>query len=292
MKHFQKVGLILSDESSAKVRAVVDYTRKILEANGCHIVEVNNRQYRSEKEYPEAVLEKLRDRDLFIGFGGDGTFLGIARKVLHLNIPILGVNLGRIGFLVDLDVEAIGKNLEDILNGRYTRENRSLLRSGINGDWGEGSLALNDVVIHKTDVSRLIELDVYVDERYLTTYRADGLIFSTPTGSTAYSLSTGGPLLYPTLPAIIIAPICPHTFSHRPIVLPANSSIRVALNDEMKYPLNVTCDGQEVFEFRKEDYLKIETCRNDLTMIHPLDYSFFNILKEKLSWGHQPMQRR
>ncbi len=291
MKHFQKVGLILSDADSQPVQEIVEYTKRILIANGCRTIEVNNLQYREKRAYPNEILAQLGDCDLFIIFGGDGTFLGIARKVLRLQIPILGVNLGRIGFLVDLDVEAIEENLEDILNGLYTRENRFLLKAYIGEQKERCSLALNDVVIHKTDLSRLIELDLFVDNQYVTTYRADGLIFSTPTGSTAYALSTGGPLIYPTLPAIVIAPICPHTFSHRPIVLPANSNITVRLNREMRYPVNVTCDGQELFEFNLGDALTIESCKTDLTMIHPLEYSFFNILKEKLSWGQPPIER-
>lgn len=285
MKHFQNIGLILSDENSPEVREVVERTKRILDDNGCRYYEVDNLPYRSTA-YPENVMQRLGACDLLIVFGGDGTFLGIARKVHALNVPLLGVNLGHLGFLVDLDQKAVRENLENILNGEYTRENRFLLSMRINEELM--SLAMNDVVIHKTQLSRLIELDVNVNGEYLTSYRADGLIFSTPTGSTAYSLSTGGPIIYPTLPAILIAPICPHTFSHRPIVLPSSSAITIQHHPSMEKPVNVTCDGQELFTLKKEDRLSINSNEFDITLIHPLEYSFFSILKEKLSWGLQP----
>ncbi len=291
MKNFQKIGLILSNEASPEVVDVVERTKAILDKNNSTYVEVDNKKYRQEWSYPAPILAKLAKCDLIIAFGGDGTFLGIARKINHLNIPVLGVNLGRLGFLTDLDEQAIQENLESILRGEYTREKRFLLHADIEGR--AQSLAMNDVVIHKSELSRMIELDVYVDDQYLSSYRADGLIFSTPTGSTAYSLSTGGPIIYPTLPAILIAPICPHTFSHRPLVIPSNSKIKVVISEEgTDEHVNVTCDGQELFTLSKEGELNIACAGNPITLIHPLDYSFFTILREKLNWGHQPNSRR
>lgn len=290
MKNFQKIGLILSNQASPEVVDVVERTKAILNKNDSAYVEVDNKKYRQDSRYPEEILTPLSRCDLIIAFGGDGTFLGIARKINHLNIPVLGVNLGRLGFLTDLDEQAIQENLESILKGEYTRESRFLLQADIEGR--AHSLAMNDVVIHKSELSRMIELDVYVDDQYLSSYRADGLIFSTPTGSTAYSLSTGGPIIYPTLPAILIAPICPHTFSHRPLVIPSSSKIRVVISEGADNYVNVTCDGQELFTLSQEETLTIECAGNPITIIHPLEYSFFTILREKLNWGHQPNSRR
>lgn len=282
MKHFQTIGLILSDINSVAVRSVVEYAKEILNDNHCDYYEVNNKLYR-HRDYPEGVIRKLKECDLLIFFGGDGTFLGLARRVHHLNIPILGVNLGTLGFLVDLDQAAVQENLKNILKGQYTKERRDLLTMRINGE--PRGLALNDVVLHKTRLSRLIELDVYVDNEFLTNYRADGLIFATPTGSTAYSLSVGGPILYPTLSTLLVSPISPHTFSHRPIVLPSSSLFVVRHHHSMEKPVNVTCDGQELFIFNREDELSVKSGESSVTLIHPLEYSFFSILKEKLGWG-------
>ena len=200
------------------------------------------------------------------------------------------MNLGRLGFLTDVDQKTLQTHLSAILEGDVAYEERFLLKASIDNQLR--SYAMNDVVIHKTELSRLIEIDVYVNDHYLSTYRSDGLILATPTGSTAYSLSTGGPIMYPTLPAIVLSPICPHTFSHRPLVIPANCKIDVVTSDREKAPVNVTCDGQELFTLSGDERLTIEPSDNLLTLLHSKDYHYFSILREKLNWGNQPNIRR
>lgn len=290
MKKFQKIALILSNKESKEVQEAILCTKKIMDERGVSYFEVDNFEHRLELSYPDSIVKEIAKCDLIIAFGGDGTFLGIARKVHHLKIPVLGVNLGRLGFLTDIDQKALQMRLVEILDGKRVYEERFLLKAMINNDFR--SYAMNDVVIHKTELSRLIEIDVYVNDQYLSTYRADGLILATPTGSTAYSLSTGGPIMYPTLPAIVISPICPHTLSHRPLVVPANSKIRVVTSDREVSPVNVTCDGQELFTLASDEHLTIEPSEALLTLVHSEDYRYFSILREKLHWGNQPNTRR
>ncbi|GHA02973.1 NAD(+) kinase [Ignatzschineria ureiclastica] len=290
MKKIQKIALILGNRESQEIQEAVTYTKEIIASHQLECFEVDNFGYRGNLTYPEPIMQAISETDLIIVFGGDGTFLGIARKVHQFNIPLLGVNLGRLGFLTDLDQQSLSEHLSEIIVGDVQFEERFLLKASIDGDFR--SFAMNDVVIHKTELSRLIEIDVYVDQQYLSTYRSDGLILATPTGSTAYSLSTGGPIIYPTLPAIVLSPICPHTFSHRPLVIPSNSRIDVVISDREKNPVNITCDGQELFTLSSGETLTIEPSDHLLTLLHSKDYHYFSILKEKLNWGNQPNVRR
>ncbi len=290
MKKIQKIALILSNKESSEVQEAAARAKNIMDENGVSYFEVDNYRYRSDLEYPAEIMAQIAQVDLIIAFGGDGTFLGIARKVHHFNIPILGVNLGRLGFLTDIDQRTIHTYLYEILEGKVLFEERFLLKASLDRDFR--SFAMNDVVIHKTELSRLIEIDVYVNDRYLSTYRADGLILATPTGSTAYSLSTGGPIVYPTLPAIVISPVCPHTLSHRPLVVPSSSKITVITSDRERAPVNVTCDGQELFTLSAGQVLTIEQSEFPLTLLHSKDYHYFSTLREKLNWGNQPNIRR
>lgn len=290
MRKFQKIALILSNKESLEIQEAVARTKAIMDASGASYFEVNNLEYRNKLQYPLEIMGAISECDLIIAFGGDGTFLGIARKVHTLNIPVLGVNLGRLGFLTDIDQKMLHTHLSRILAGDVNYEERFLLKASIDDEFR--SFAMNDVVIHKTELSRLIEIDVYVNDYYLSTYRSDGLILATPTGSTAYSLSTGGPIMYPTLPAIVISPICPHTFSHRPLVIPANCKIDVVTSDREKEPVHVTCDGQELFSLSDGERLTIEPSEHLLTLLHSEDYHYFSILREKLNWGNQPNNRR
>lgn len=290
MRKFQKIALILSNKESLEIQEAVARTKAIMDASGASYFEVNNLEYRNKLQYPLEIMGAISECDLIIAFGGDGTFLGIARKVHTLNIPVLGVNLGRLGFLTDIDQKMLHTHLSRILAGDVNYEERFLLKASIDDELR--SFAMNDVVIHKTELSRLIEIDVYVNDYYLSTYRSDGLILATPTGSTAYSLSTGGPIMYPTLPAIVISPICPHTFSHRPLVIPANCKIDVVTSDREKEPVHVTCDGQELFSLSEGERLTIEPSEHLLTLLHSEDYHYFSILREKLNWGNQPNNRR
>ncbi|GBU10018.1 NAD kinase [Gammaproteobacteria bacterium] len=254
----------------------------------------NEGLYYNNQETIDAAAILGNNCDLIIIFGGDGTFLSAARALHQFKIPLLGVNLGRLGFLADLSKTHLKTGLIEILEGKFIEEPRLLLNVQIKQTGFDelSSLALNEVVIHQTDLARMIELNVFVNDEFLTTYWADGLIISSPTGSTAYALSTGGPLMYPTLPAILMAPICPHTFSHRPIVIPSSAKVRIELAKNSKSSVKVTCDGQVLMPFNYGASLELNTQDEDLCLLHPSDYSYFSILREKLKWGHHPLHER
>lgn len=292
MSYFKTIGLIgkyRNEESSILIEKLANWLRDqnvvVRSISGIH---------HSDSATIKAAHALGAHCDLIIILGGDGTFLSAARELHTYNVPLLGVNMGRLGFLADLSQDHLDIALIEILNGQFMEEPRLLLNADIHNLQGAKtcSLALNEVVIHQADVARMIQLDVYVNDQFLTSYWADGLIISTPTGSTAYALSTGGPLIYPTLPAILIAPICPHTFSHRPIVIPADSRLRISLAKNPETAVKVTCDGQKLMPFEFGALLNISSAPDMLHLIHPREYNYFGILRAKLNWGHRPTHER
>jgi NAD+ kinase len=226
--------------------------------------------------------------DLVIVLGGDGTLLSVARLVEGKNIPILGVNLGGLGFLTEITLEELYPFLEKILTGDYQVSERMLLNTHIHrqGERVTQYPVLNDVVINKGALARIIELEVFIDKAYVNTFRADGLIVSTPTGSTAYSLAAGGPIIHPTLDVLIINPICPHMLSNRPIVVPADTKIEVILKSEME-DVHVTLDGQVGFALRYRDIVEIRKAPNKIRLIRSPSRDYYQIWRTKLKWGER-----
>ncbi len=230
-----------------------------------------------------------KECDLVIVVGGDGTLLNAARSLNDYNIPLLGVNLGRLGFLVDVHRDRMLEAIEEILNGVYTEEHRFLLHTSIErqGEIISESNAFNDVAIHKSHVARMIELECYVDQSFVSTMRADGLVISTPTGSTAYALSAGGPVLHPSLNAITLVPICAHTLSNRPIVVGGDSEILIHVRENAPSEVLVSCDGQIGLNLLIGDTLIIKKKANPVRLLHPANYDYFEILRAKLHWGEK-----
>jgi NAD+ kinase len=228
--------------------------------------------------------------DLAIVLGGDGTLLNAARSLVDFQVPLLGINLGRLGFLAAVSPSEIPHSLEEILRGAFREETRSLLHVAINRDDEivAQSDALNDVVVHKRDVARMVEVDTYVNGQFLNVYRADGLIIATPTGSTAYALSGGGPIVHPALETVVLVPICPHSLTHRPIVLGADSEITVLLNVSNTTSTQVTCDGQISLPMEPGDRVVIGKKPSKLKLIHPNNHNYFQLLRAKLGWGAHP----
>ena len=225
--------------------------------------------------------------DLLLVLGGDGTLLSMARLVGDLGVPILGVNLGGLGFLTALTKEELFPALEAFLAGGLVIEERVMLAAQV---WRQGELlseyaALNDVVITKSAMSRIINLAVSVDGQFATAYRADGLIISTPTGSTAYCLSAGGPIVFPTMPAIVLTPICSHTLTNRPIVLPADQRIEVTLQSDQDVML--TLDGQVGFALKEADVVAISQATARIRLLRFPQKHFFSVLRTKLKWGER-----
>ena len=242
---------------------------------------------------PEAVFSRRElagHCDLAIVVGGDGTLLNAARSLAGADVPVLGVNLGRLGFLTDVSPDDMHERLNEIFAGQYEEEHRSLLHASVNRDGQtiNESDALNDVVIHKWDIARMIEIETSINGRFLNSLRADGLIVSTPTGSTAYALSGGGPILDPALEALVLVPICPHTLSNRPIVVSDQVKIEIVLHGEDSTKAQITCDGQVNFELMSGDKVRIRRKDHDLRLIHPQKHDHFDIMRKKLRWGEQP----
>ena len=226
--------------------------------------------------------------DLLIVLGGDGTLLAVARAVGEAGIPILGVNLGTLGFLAEIAREELYPALEEVLAGRYVAEEHMRLDVAVERDGARRGryLALNDAVIARsTAPSRVIDLDTRADGVDVTTYHADGLIAATPTGSSAYSLSAGGPLLLPTFHAILLTPICPHTLSQRPLVLPADSDIEIRVRDVRGGEVHLTVDGQVGCDLYEGDRVLVTRSPNPVRMLVPPRRNRYKAMREKLGWG-------
>jgi NAD+ kinase len=225
--------------------------------------------------------------DLAIVVGGDGTLLRAARHFVDHKTPLLGVNLGRLGFLVDITPDDIGRCLSAVLDGNYEEDARFLLHARV-GD-GPPLLAFNDVVLHKWNIARMIEFETWIDGRFVYTQRSDGLIISTPTGSTAYALSGGGPLLTPSLQAIALVPICPHTLSNRPIVVDAASTIEISVCGATDpADVRITSDGASIMHIDHGEKLTVRRHDTPVRLLHPVGHDHFNVLRAKLGWGELP----
>jgi len=238
-------------------------------------------------------IDTLRDQiipdlDILIILGGDGTLLHVADKAAQYSIPVIGINLGNLGFLTELTEDESESALEKIISGSVTMENRLMLKARLlrDGSISGYRYALNDVVINKSPLDRLLRLSTSADGDHITTYKADGLIFSTPTGSTAYSLSAGGPLVHPGLATILVTPICPFMLSSRPIILPPDKIInsRFAI-DSTGNNAHIIIDGQDAWEMLPGDILEIQTAEHPLQLIISTKRDYFTILRNKLKWG-------
>lgn len=254
-------------------------------AKGLHVcVESNTAAYVEREGFEQASLEKIGSKaDLVIVMGGDGTMLSVGRALRETGVPLIGINRGRLGFLTDLQTDQMLDEIDEILQGHFQLESRMLLHSVVTraGSQILPVVALNDIVIKSA--FRLIELEVHVDGQFVSRQRSDGLILTTPTGTTAYGLSAGGPIMHPDLEAISIVPISPHTLSYRPITVPADSVIEVivvsAADAQMSY------DGQGQFPLAAGDHVRIERAEQSIRLVHPQDYCYFDMLRNKLNWG-------
>ncbi len=225
--------------------------------------------------------------DLAIVIGGDGTILNAVRSLAHAHVPLLGINVGRLGFLADISPQELETSLDEILNGSYREEQRFLLEMQVFRDNKlifEGD-AFNDVVVHIRDVARMIEFETRINDEFVNHQRADGIVVSTPTGSTAYALSSGGPILHATLDAITLVPISPHTLSSRPLVVHADSQINILICNTKEGIAQATCDGHLSTDVHVGDHIKIKRKQEKITLLHPKHYSYFEILRAKLHWS-------
>jgi NAD+ kinase len=224
--------------------------------------------------------------EMIIVLGGDGTLLSIARLVGDHDVPILGVNLGGLGFLTEITLEELYRVLEKVIQGDFITNERVILNAAIirRGERMAEFTVLNDAVINKGALARIIDLETTINGEYLTTFKSDGLIISTPTGSTAYNLSAGGPIVYPSLHCIIVTPICPHTLTNRPIVIPDDVEIQAILKTKQQEVI-LTLDGQQGFSLEFEDVVEVKKAENRILLIKSPYRHYFEVLREKLKWG-------
>ena len=286
---FSNVGLI-GKYGDPSVADTLLRLAGFLKNRDCKVwLEASTAKHISEHSLTTADFDEIGQKcDLAITVGGDGTLLHSARSLVDHNIALLGVNLGRLGFLVDVSPDHIEKQLDEVMSGNYVEEQRIMLTATIkneNEPEPRVSDAFNDVVVHKWEVARMIEAETYIDGRLLNTMRSDGLIISTPTGSTAYALSGGGPILAPDMDAIVLVPICPHSMSYRPIVLDGGSKIEVLVKDYPHSHAQVTCDGQINMGLVSGDKIQIERKPTRVRIIHPPGHDHYHVLREKLHWS-------
>ncbi|MCP4706695.1 MAG: NAD(+)/NADH kinase [candidate division Zixibacteria bacterium] len=233
--------------------------------------------------------ELVNNCDIVISLGGDGTILATARTLDKSEIPILGINLGSLGFLTQITPDDLESALKRVVSGSYQIEKRMVMQSQvIDGDKMTLPYALNDVVIDKGSVSRVINLSLYADGEYISSYTADGMVIATPTGSTAYSLATGGPILKPTMDALIVSPISPFSLTSRPLVFPAETNLEVRIRSEHGSAL-LTIDGQVATKFSPQGTIQVSKAAHSVRFIRFPENSFFDILRQKLHWGKLPV---
>jgi NAD+ kinase len=226
--------------------------------------------------------------DIIVVLGGDGTMLSVCRLVGDKGIPILGVNIGGLGFLTEVQKDELYEFFENVLAGECPLEERIMLTTYVhrNNERIAEYIVMNDVVVNKGALARIIDLETYINHAYVTTFKADGLIVSTPTGSTAYALSAGGPILYPTLSSIVLAPICPHTLTNRPIVLPDDVIIEIILRSQTE-DVFLTLDGQVGFPLKLNDIVEVRKSPFKTKLLTPCKKDYFQILRTKLKWGER-----
>ena len=282
---FKTVGLI-GKYKSPEIAAPLLRLADILEARGVRvIIDGLTAQHISEHRFPVCTLEEIgRDAQLAIVLGGDGTMLNIARVLAPFDVALVGVNQGRLGFLTDISIDTMRETIGAILDGDCVTEERMLVEAEVfsGGDKAFGVLAFNDVVVSKGLKGSMIEFEVRIDGRFLYALRGDGLIVATPTGSTAYALSAGGPIIHPALAALALVPICPHTFSSRPIVLGGDSTVEIAIRSAAD--ARVHFDSHSHFDLVNGDRIVVRRYRHTIRLLHPAGHDYYGMLREKLHW--------
>lgn len=244
---------------------------------------------KAKTEYQYSLTEIGEQADLAIVVGGDGYMLGAARVLACYDVGVIGVNRGNLGFLTDLSPDNLFEPLEKILSGESTSEQRFLIEAQVfrHNQLKSSNSAVNEAVLHAGQVASMIEFEVYIDNKFMFSQRSDGLIISTPTGSTAYSMSAGGPIMTPNLNALSLVPMFPHTLTSRPIVVDGDSEIKLLLADSNDKDLQVSCDGHIILSALPGDEILIKKAQYPLRLIHPLDHNYFSVLRNKLNWGNK-----
>ena len=285
---FNTIGIITKPEAET-ARRTLQTLCEFLKTKNCKVIlDQSIPDTVNDCDFKKASREEIgKQCDLAIVVGGDGTILNAVRSLSHTQVPLLGINVGRLGFLADISPEELETSLEEILDGSYREEQRFLLEMQVIRDNKvifEGD-AFNDVVVHIRDVARMIEFETRINDEFVNHQRADGIVVSTPTGSTAYALSAGGPILHATLNAITLVPISPHTLSSRPLVINSDSQIKILICNTKDGIAQATCDGHLSTDVHVGDHIKIKRKADKITLLHPNQHSYFEILRAKLHWS-------
>ncbi|MGV0033515.1 MAG: NAD(+) kinase [Candidatus Azotimanducaceae bacterium WSBS_2022_MAG_OTU7] len=222
--------------------------------------------------------------DLLIAVGGDGNILSTARVMAPFGVPILGINRGKLGFLADVSPEEIEARLDEVLSGDYTTEEHFLLEGEVEGH-DEVPCALNEILIHSANMPKMIEAELYVNDQFVYTLNSDGLIVSSPTGSTAYALSAGGPIMHPSLDAVVLVPMFPHSLNNRPLVVPGGDEIRIVIGSDTQMKAKVSFDSHLEFQIEPGESLIIRKKKERLLLVHPPGHSFYGVCRSKLDWA-------
>ncbi len=276
-----------SQQNIIEIQEIFNTIINILNKKNCNLsFDITCEQFLTKKQKPTPIKNNC---DLIIVIGGDGSLLNCIRKTIDTKVPILGIHKGKLGFLADLNFNKIKSNLIKILSGEFIAEERNLLQAEIKRNHQKTITypAANDIVLYNGKIPKLIEFQIFINNQFVVELRADGLIVATPTGSTAYSLSAGGPILYPTLKNLTLVPLYPHTLSSRPIVVSEDSLIELKiLNQEKNIDCGLSFDGQKNIILQPGDQIIINKYPTDVKLIHPVDYNYFATLREKLGWNN------
>lgn len=276
--------------TTASLQTLVDYLNK----RNCTVLVAKNvaGDVKTGHFTPASLVEIGEAADLAIVVGGDGNMLGAARVLARYNIHVVGVNRGKLGFLADINPDEIEQQLASLLAGQWHVEDRFLLEVEVHRDGVliHKNTAVNEIVLHHGKVAHMMQFEIFLDDKFVSSQRADGMIVSTPTGSTAYSLSGGGPILMPTLNALNLVPMFPHTLTSRPIVVDANSRITMHVSKDNSDSLQVSCDSHIELPVRPGDYVSVKKCSDSLRMVHSDSYDYFAVLRKKLNWGSKRLE--
>lgn len=287
MKKFKKVGLVARSGSDLVLESLRKVERFLLDNQVDVLVEDEARKMLQHTGTSGCSRQEMgKVCDLVIAVGGDGNMLGAARALAPYGVPILGINRGRLGFLADVSPDEIESKIGAVLNGDYTMEEHFLLEGDVSPDGdSEVPSALNEVVIHSAQLPKMIEFNIYIDGVFVFNQYSDGLIISTPTGSTAYALSAGGPIMHPSLDAIVLVPMFPHTLNSRPLVVQGESHIRIEIGSHIETQAKVSFDSQIEFEIGPGESLCVRKNKEKLKLIHPPGHSFYGVCRSKLDWA-------
>jgi len=275
-----KAGIVLKP-SSPELKSVYEEIKAILEKHNIEVfLEDNSANMINDKGL---TLDELCTKvDFLVSVGGDGTLLSVVRRSFAFNKPVLGINLGTLGFLTDISMEELESFIIDLNNNNYRIDNRMMIKGTLNLN---SFVAFNDIVITRKSISSMIKIDAKIDNKHFNSYYGDGVIISTPTGSTAYNLSVGGPIVYPLTEAFIITPVAPHSLTQRPLVMPADFQIEFTSTDSNGAVVIV--DGQDIYELEQNESIKIKIAKQSARMLHRCKRNYFEVLNEKLRWGNK-----